>query len=71
MNQSCVTGTSKLLSCPFLHQYLVREIGASALAEHISLSLLLTESTNDKNLGVTPMTIASFSDHVSPNLIFL
>jgi hypothetical protein len=33
-------------------------MSASAVAEHISLSLLLTKSTNAKNFGVTPMSSA-------------
>jgi hypothetical protein len=55
MRQSYVIGSGGSLSYPALHHCLVHNTGTSAVSEQIYLSLALSKSTYDKNLGMTPI----------------
>jgi hypothetical protein len=68
MRQSYVTGNGRSLSYPALHHCLVHNTAASAVSEHIYLSLALSKSTYDKNSGITPINNAQVQ---SSSLVFL
>jgi hypothetical protein len=65
---SYVTGSGGSLSYPAIHHYLIQNIGASTVSEHIYLLLALSKSTWDKNSGITPINRAQIQ---SPSLVFL